>query len=410
MPSDLELHQQLDRSLPVAPVGLIVLPSAEKLGRKVNDFIRTFRGKGVTISHNHALMEGYYQEDYRIPINLDRFETGEGRAVIEASVRGKDIYILVDITNYSITYTMNGFINHMSPDDHFMDLKRVISAIQGAAKRITVIMPFLYEGRQHHKSGRESMDAALMLKELFDLGINNFITFDAHDPRIQSVVPICDFTNYATPYQFLHALLDSFDDLIIDREHVVVISPDEGALNRTVYFADVIGADTGMFYKRRDYSKIVNGKNPIVAHQFLGTDLKGKDAIIIDDMISSGGSMLDTSRQIKEEMHANRVFVCTTFGLFTDGLDIFDEAYEKGWFDKIVTTNLTYQPEELFDKPYHASADMSKYMATIIDFMNHDLSLTNMSTSTEKIHEILDKVNRKEQTEYEQRRLNETEF
>ena len=369
MPSDLELHQQLDRSLPVAPVGLIVLPSAEKLGRKVNDFIRTFRGKGVTISHNHALMEGYYQEDYRIPINLDRFETGEGRAVIEASVRGKDIYILVDITNYSITYTMNGFINHMSPDDHFMDLKRVISAIQGAAKRITVIMPFLYEGRQHHKSGRESMDAALMLKELFDLGINNFITFDAHDPRIQSVVPICDFTNYATPYQFLHALLDSFDDLIIDREHVVVISPDEGALNRTVYFADVIGADTGMFYKRRDYSKIVNGKNPIVAHQFLGTDLKGKDAIIIDDMISSGG-----------------------------------------WFDKIVTTNLTYQPEELFDKPYHASADMSKYMATIIDFMNHDLSLTNMSTSTEKIHEILDKVNRKEQTEYEQRRLNETEF
>ncbi len=382
MPSDLELHQQLDRSLPVAPVGLIVLPSAEKLGRKVNDFIRTFRGKGVTISHNHALMEGYYQEDYRIPINLDRFETGEGRAVIEASVRGKDIYILVDITNYSITYTMNGFINHMSPDDHFMDLKRVISAIQGAAKRITVIMPFLYEGRQHHKSGRESMDAALMLKELF----------------------------YATPYQFLHALLDSFDDLIIDREHVVVISPDEGALNRTVYFADVIGADTGMFYKRRDYSKIVNGKNPIVAHQFLGTDLKGKDAIIIDDMISSGGSMLDTSRQIKEEMHANRVFVCTTFGLFTDGLDIFDAAYEKGWFDKIVTTNLTYQPEELFDKPYHASADMSKYMATIIDFMNHDLSLTNMSTSTEKIHEILEKVNRKEQTEYEQRRLNETEF
>ena len=379
MPSDLELHQQLDRSLPVAPVGLIVLPSAEKLGRKVNDFIRTFRGKGVTISHNHALMEGYYQEDYRIPINLDRFETGEGRAVIEASVRGKDIYILVDITNYSITYTMNGFINHMSPDDHFMDLKRVISAIQGAAKRITVIMPFLYEGRQHHKSGRESMDAALMLKELFDLGINNFITFDAHDPRIQSVVPICDFTNYATPYQFLHALLDSFDDLIIDREHVVVISPDEGALNRTVYFADVIGADTGMFY-------------------------------IIDDMISSGGSMLDTSRQIKEEMHANRVFVCTTFGLFTDGLDIFDAAYEKGWFDKIVTTNLTYQPEELFDKPYHASADMSKYMATIIDFMNHDLSLTNMSTSTEKIHEILEKVNRKEQTEYEQRRLNETEF
>ena len=382
MPSDLELHQQLDRSLPVAPVGLIVLPSAEKLGRKVNDFIRTFRGKGVTISHNHALMEGYYQEDYRIPINLDRFETGEGRAVIEASVRGKDIYILVDITNYSITYTMNGFINHMSPDDHFMDLKRVISAIQGAAKRITVIMPFLYEGRQHHKSGRESMDAALMLKELFDLGIDNFITFDAHDPRIQSVVPICDFTNYATPYQFLHALLDSFDDLIIDREHVVVISPDEGALNRTVYFADV----------------------------FLGTDLKGKDAIIIDDMISSGGSMLDTSRQIKEEMHANRVFVCTTFGLFTDGLDIFDAAYEKGWFDKIVTTNLTYQPEELFDKPYHASADMSKYMATIIDFMNHDLSLTNMSTSTEKIHEILEKVNRKEQTEYEQRRLNETEF
>jgi ribose-phosphate pyrophosphokinase len=284
----------------------------------------------------------------------------------------------------------------MSPDDHFQDLKRVIAAINGKAHRVNVIMPFLYEGRQHHRSGRESLDAAQMLSELADMGIDNFITFDAHDPRIASVAPLENFDNFVSPYQFLHALLNTVDDLEVDKDHVVVISPDEGALDRTVYFANVIGADTGMFYKRRDYSRIVNGKNPIVAHEFLGTNLAGKDAIIIDDMISSGGSMLDTSRQLKEHMHAGRVFICTTFGLFTDGLEAFDKAYEEGWFDKVVCTNLTYLPQELLDRPYFAVADMSKYVATIIDYFNHDASISNMKVATDKIHALLTEYNRRE--------------
>jgi ribose-phosphate pyrophosphokinase len=298
----------------------------------------------------------------------------------------------------------------MSPDDHFQDLKRVIAAINGKARRINVIMPFLYEGRQHKRSGRESLDAAIMYKELCDLGIKNFITFDAHDPRIQNVNPLVDFSNFTSPYQFMKSLMHSVDDLIIDKDHIVVISPDEGALDRTVYFANVIGADTGMFYKRRDYSVIVNGKNPIVAHEFLGTDLDGKDAIIIDDMISSGGSILDTSRQLKQNMHAKRVFLCTTFGLFTDGLGVFDEAYEKGYFDKLVTTNLTYQPPELADREWFELADMSKYTAMIIDFINHDIGLSSMRTPTEKIHKILEKINRNEQSEFEQMQLEQTEF
>ena len=354
--------------------------------------------------------KGYYKDDYRLPVALPRFSTGEGKAVLEQSTRGKDVYIFVDITNHSITYQMNGFTNHMSPDDHFQDLKRVISAINGKARRINVIMPFLYEGRQHKRSGRESLDAAIMYKELCDLGIKNFITFDAHDPRIQNVNPLVDFSNFTSPYQFMKSLMRSVDDLIIDKDHIVVISPDEGALDRTVYFANVIGADTGMFYKRRDYSVIVNGKNPIVAHEFLGTDLDGKDAIIIDDMISSGGSILDTSRQLKQNMHAKRVFLCTTFGLFTDGLDVFDEAYEKGYFDKLVTTNLTYQPPELKDRVWFEEADMSKYTAMIIDFINHDTGLSSMRTPTDKIHKILEKINKHEQTEFEQMQLEQTEF
>lgn len=405
------LHDKLEQtSNPVAPLALIVLPSAEKLGEKINDWIRYFRMGDHNKFRKDPTYEGYYKDDYRLPILLPRFETGEGKAVLSDSARGMDVFILVDITNYSITYQMNGFVNHMSPDDHFQDVKRVISAINGKAHRINVIMPFLYEGRQHKRSGRESLDAAIMYKELCDLGIKNFITFDAHDPRIQNVSPLVDFNNFNPPYQFLKSLMRSVPDLIVDKKHTVVISPDEGALDRTVYFANVIGADTGMFYKRRDYSMIVNGKNPIVEHRFLGTDLEGKDAIIIDDMISSGGSILDTSRQLKEKMHAKRVFLCTTFGLFTDGLEVFDKAYEMGYFDKLVTTNLTYQPEELKDREWFESADMSKYAAMIIDSINHDISLSNMSTSTEKIHKILEKINRNEQSELEQMQFEQTEF
>ena len=405
------LHDKLEQtSNPVAPLALIVLPSAEKLGEKINDWIRYFRMGDHNKFRKDPTYEGYYKDDYRLPVLLPRFSTGEGKAVLSDSARGMDVFILVDITNYSITYQMNGFVNHMSPDDHFQDVKRVISAINGKAHRINVIMPFLYEGRQHKRSGRESLDAAIMYKELCDLGIKNFITFDAHDPRIQNVSPLVDFNNFNPPYQFLKSLMRSVPDLIVDKKHTVVISPDEGALDRTVYFASVIGADTGMFYKRRDYSVIVNGKNPIVEHRFLGTYLEGKDAIIIDDMISSGGSILDTSRQLKEKMHAKRVFLCTTFGLFTDGLEVFDKAYEMGYFDKLVTTNLTYQPEELKDREWFESADMSKYAAMIIDFINHDISLSNMSTSTEKIHKILEKINRNEQSELEQMQFEQTEF
>ena len=401
MALDRSLNQQLDRSMPVAPLAIIALPSAKDMGEKVSSYISAFRRladeTGKMIPHR----EDYYQDSYLMEVNLERFQTGEGRAVLRESARGKDVFILVDVMNWTVTYEMNGFVNHMSPDDHFQDLKRVIAAIQGKARRITVIMPFLYEGRQHHRSSRESLDAALMLGELFNMGVNNFITFDAHDPRIASVSPLDNFDNFVSPYQFLNALLDTCDDLQVDKDHVVVISPDEGALDRTVYFANVIGADTGMFYKRRDYSKIVGGKNPIVAHEFLGTKLDGKDAIIIDDMISSGGSMLDTSRQLKEKMHAGRVFVCTTFGLFTDGLEAFDKAYEEGWFDKLVTTNLTYLPQELLDKPWFAMADMSKYIATIIDYFNHDAAISGIKVQTEKIREILTAYNARERKSLE---------
>ena len=405
------MHDKLEqKSNPVAPLALIVLPSARDLGEKVNRWISYFRMGDHNEHRNDPTYEGYYEQDYRLPVLLPRFSTGEGKAVLEASARGKDIYILVDVTNHSITYEMNGFTNHMSPDDHFQDLKRVIAAINGKAHRISVIMPFLYEGRQHNRSGRESLDAAIMYKELCNLGIANFITFDAHDPRIQNASPLGDFNSVTTPYQFLKSLMNSVDDLIVDKDHVVVISPDEGALDRTVYFATVIGADTGMFYKRRDYSVIVNGKNPIVAHEFLGTDLNGKDAIIIDDMISSGGSILDTSRQLKENMHAKRVFLCTTFGLFTDGLEVFDDAYANGYFDKLVTTNLTYQPPELMEREWFEPADMSRYTAMIIDFVNHDTSISSMMTSTDKIHKILEMINSNEQVELNRKKLDETEF
>ena len=410
MSEDIKLYQQLERKIPNSSLALIPLESCRILGEQVNNWLSQFRKADHSIVKSDPAFSGYVKNDYRLHVDLKRLDIGEGKAVLLDSARGKDIYILVDITNHSITYEMNGFINHMSPDDHFMDLKRVISAINGKARRINVIMPFLYEGRQHARSGRESLDAANMLQELVDMGINNFITFDAHDPRIQSVAPLFNFDNFNTPYQFLKSLMRAYpDDLIVDKDHTVVISPDEGALDRAVYFANVIGADTGMFYKRRDYSVIVGGKNPVVAHEFLGSDLSGKDAIVIDDMISSGGSILDTARQLKEK-HANRVFLCTTFGLFTDGLDVFDKAFAHGDFDRVVCSNLTYLPEELFSREWFVEADMSKFLANIIDFMNHDESITNVSAPTDKIHEILAKYNQHMQTADDSKELEMTEF
>ena len=382
--------KDLESAMPVAPLKLVVLGSALELGKKVNDYLVDFRSKVNNVYNNDPAFQGYAEDSYLAKFSTPRFNSGEGKAVLEETVRGKDLFILVDVCNHSLAYTMNGFTNHMSPDDHYQDLKRVIAATNGKAHRINVIMPFLYEGRQHRRTGRESLDCAYAFEELTEMGVSNFITFDAHDPRIQNAAPLSGFDNFTAHYQFTRALLNSEKDLILDKDHIIVISPDEGALDRAIYFSSVIGADTGMFYKRRDYSTIVNGKNPIVAHEFLGNDIEGKDIIIIDDMISSGDSMIDTSRQLKA-MKAKRVFICTTFGLFTNGLAAFDKAYEEGVFDKVITTNLSYRPPELLTKPYYLEADMSKFLASIIDFMNHDLSMEHVSTPTEKIQRILER-------------------
>ena len=383
---------ELKNALPVAPLKLMVLDSAAELGSKVNDYLVNYRHKEKNAYINDPAFQGYVEDNYLFRFSTPRFNSGEGKAVLEETVRGKDLFILVDVCNHSLTYKMQDYVNHMSPDDHYQDLKRVIAATNGKAHRINVIMPFLYEGRQHRRSGRESLDCAYAFEELTNMGISNFITFDAHDPRIQNAAPLCGFDNFTAHYQFTRALLHSEKDLVLDKDHIIVISPDEGALDRAIYFSSVIGADTGMFYKRRDYSTIVGGKNPIVAHEFLGNDIEGKDIIIIDDMISSGESMLDTSKQLKA-MKAKRVFICTTFGLFTNGLSAFDKAYEDGVFDRVITTNLCYRPPELLTKPYYMEADMSKFMASIINFMNHDLSMEIVSTPTERIQRIIELYN-----------------
>ena len=381
--------KELENTMPVAPMKLVVLNSAAELGNKVNDYLVEFRKTVNNVYNNDPAFQGYCEDNYLLDFSTPRFKSGEGKAVLNETVRGKDLFILVDVCNHSLTYKMNGYVNHMSPDDHYQELKRVIAAAAGKAHRINVIMPFLYEGRQHRRTGRESLDCAYAFEELTEMGVSNFITFDAHDPRIQNAAPLSGFDNFTAHYQFARALLRAEKDLVLDKDHIIVISPDEGAMERAIYFSSVLGADTGMFYKRRDYSTIVNGKNPIVAHEFLGNDIEGKDIIIIDDMISSGDSMIDTSRQLKA-MKAKRVFICTTFGLFTNGLDAFDKAYEEGVFDKVITTNLCYRPPGILDKPYYLEADMSKFLASIIDFMNHDLSMEHVSTPTEKIQKIIE--------------------
>ena len=386
---------ELESAMPVAPLKLLALDSCKDLGNRVNEYLVDFRKNVHNDIKQDPAFRGYSEENYLISAACPRFGSGEGKGILSESVRGKDVFLMVDVCNHSLTYTVNGYENHKSPDDHYQDLKRMIAAIAGKAHRINVIMPFLYEGRQHKRSGRESLDCAYALKELSDMGVSNFITFDAHDPRVQNATPLKGFDNFTPPYQFIRSLLRYEKDLIIDKDHMIVISPDEGALDRAVYFSSVLGVDTGMFYKRRDYSRVVNGKNPIVAHEFLGDNIEGKDVIIIDDMIASGGSMIDTAKQLKA-MKAKRVFVCCTFGLFTEGLAAFDEAYANGVFDRVVCTNLTYLPPEILERDYFVTADMSKFLASIIDFMNHDISMGNVLTPTEKIHEVLAKYNARE--------------
>lgn len=380
----------LEKSLPVAPIKIAALEGSGDIASALNNYIVKFRKELGTHQPTGKSFSGYIEPSYLIKTECPRFGTGEGKAKFYESVRGADLFIVADVMNYSVTYKVCGHINHMSPDNHFQDLKRIISAATGKAHRINVVMPFLYESRQHKRSSRESLDCALGLRELVDMGVTNIITFDAHDPRVQNAIPLRGFDNYMPTYQFLKAMIKSVPDLKLDNEHLMIISPDEGAMARAVYFSNILGVDMGMFYKRRDYSTIVNGKNPIVAHEFLGDSVEGKDVIIIDDMISSGESMLDVAKQVKEK-GAHRVFVCCTFGLFTDGLQKFDEYYEKGYLTKLITTNLTYQPQELLERPYYETANMYKYLASIMDILNHDVSVERVRSTTNKLTKLLEK-------------------
>ena len=385
-------EEKIIETIPVGPLGLIPLKSCTGLGKKVDDYLVEWRRERESEHKSTIAFSGYQRDSYILEANTPRFGSGEGKGTIEESVRGDDLYIMVDVCNYSLTYSLFGMTNHMSPDDHFQDLKRIISAATGKAHRINVIMPFLYEGRQHRRTKRESLDCALALRELSAMGVSNIITFDAHDPRVQNSIPLKGFDNFFPTYQFLKALVKNVPDFKLDNDHLMIISPDEGAMSRAVYFSNILGVDMGMFYKRRDYSTVVNGKNPIVAHEFLGDSVEGKDVVIIDDMISSGESMLDVARQLKERK-AGRVFVCTTYGLFTDGVAKFDEYYEKGWLDRVITTNLNYRIPELLDRPYYIEANMSKYLASIIDIINHDVSVEKVRSSNEKIMDLMKKVN-----------------
>ena len=379
-------------TIPYGTLGIVPLKSCSKMGEKVDDYLVQWREQREHENQSNLAFSGYKRDSYVVSASTPRFGSGEGKGVLNDSIRGYDLYIMVDVCNYSIEYSLCGTTNHMSPDDHYADLKRVIAAAGGKARRINVIMPFLYESRQHKRSGRESLDCALMLQELTAMGVENIITFDAHDPRVHNSIPLKGFESVSCTYQFIKYLLLGVDDLHIDSEHMMVISPDEGGMGRAVYFANVLGLDMGMLYKRRDYTKIVNGRNPIVAHEFLGTNVEGKDVIIIDDMISSGESMIDVASELKKR-GASRVFCATTFGLFTNGFDKFDEAYEKGIIDKILTTNLVYQPDELLSKPWYINVDMSKYMALLIDTLNHDSSISDLLNPVDRIQKRVKEYN-----------------
>ena len=390
-----QLNIDFKDTLPAGHLGIIPLESSCELGKKVNEYIVSWRKDRNSKYSENILFEDYKKDTYIIDAKCSRFGSGEAKGTINESIRGKDLYLIVDVTNYNITYKLCGHINRMSPDDHYQDLKRIIAAASGKARRVNVIMPFLYESRQHKRTSRESLDCALALQELKNMGVDNIITFDAHDPRVQNATPMSGFESIQPNYQFIKALFNSVDDLIVDSEHMMIISPDEGAMTRAVYYANVLGIDMGMFYKRRDYSRVVDGRNPIVAHEFLGASVEGKDVVIIDDMISSGESMLDTAKELKKRK-ARRVFVASTFGLFTNGFEAFDKAYEDGIISKVLTTNCIYQPPELLEKPYYVNVDLSKYIALLIDSLNHDLTISAVLNPTdpgEKIHKLLQNYN-----------------
>lgn len=386
MPND----ERILETMPVGTLGLIATDSCIELGQQVDEYLTKWRENREHQHKNDIGFKDYHKESYIIRPKNPRFGSGESKCLITQSVRGYDLYIMVDVTNYSMTYSLCGHTNRYSPDDHFSDLKRVIAAVGGKARRITVILPFLYESRQHRRTGRESLDCPLALQELVQMGVDNIITFDAHDPRVVNAIPLNGFENVMPSYQFIKGILKNVKDLTIDSDHMMIISPDEGATSRAIYMANVLGVNTGMFYKRRDYSTIVDGRNPIVAHEFLGNDVAGKDVLIIDDMISSGESMIDTARELKKR-NANRIFVVSTFGLFTNGLESFDKAYEEGLIYRVVTTNLIYQTPELLSREYYISCDMSKYIAHIIDTLNHDSSISQLLNPYDRIQRYVQK-------------------
>ena len=376
------------QTIPYGPLGIIALPGCEELAQKIDNYLVKWRKDQAEEHKDTIAFYGYQRDTYIIDTTIARFGSGEGKAVINESIRGYDLYIIVDCFNYSVKYKMYGMDVPKSPDDHFADLKRVISAASSKAKRINVIMPMLYEGRQHKRSSRESLDCAMALQELTTLGVENIITFDAHDQRVQNSIPHKSFENVMPTYQMIKALVNNVSDLHIDPDHLMVISPDEGAMHRCIYFATQLGVNLGMFYKRRDYTRVVNGRNPIVAHQYLGDSVEGKDIIIVDDMISSGESMLEVAKKLKE-LKANRIFVCTTFGLFASGLDVFDKAHEEGVFEKVFTTNGVYQTPELLSRDWYQSVELSKYLAYFLDTINHDLSASSLLDCSQKINNIL---------------------
>ena len=386
----LRRNERILDNIPVGSLGIIALDGCTEMGNKVNDYIVKWRHEDGHAHKDDVVFHGYERDNYLIEANTPRFGSGEAKGIIKESVRGMDLYLMVDVCNYSLTYSLSGKTNHMSPDDHFQNLKRMIAAIGGKGRRINVIRPFLYESRQHKRSGRESLDCALALQELVRMGVDNIITFDAHDPRVQNAIPLSGFETVRPTYQFVKGLLRTYKDLQIDSDHMMVISPDEGATARAVYLANVLNLDMGMFYKRRDYTQIVNGRNPIVAHEFLGSSVEGKDVIILDDMISSGDSILDVAKQLKQRK-AKRIFAAATFGLFTNGLAKFDQAYEEGIIDGILTTNLIYQTPELLERPYYINCDMSKYIALMIDTLNHDGSISSILSPNERIQNIVRK-------------------
>ncbi|MCR5722923.1 MAG: ribose-phosphate pyrophosphokinase [Lachnospiraceae bacterium] len=377
-------------TIPVGSLGIIPLEGCKELGQKVDSYLVKWREERENEHKESLAFSGYMRPSYILQAKVPRFGSGEAKGLILESVRGTDLYLMVDVCNYSLTYSMCGYENHMSPDDHYQDLKRIIAAVGGKARRITVIMPFLYESRQHKRTARESLDCAMALQELTSMGVDNIITFDAHDPRVQNAIPLHGFETIQPAYQFIKGLLKNVKGLSIDSDHMMVISPDEGGMGRAIYLANVLGLDMGMFYKRRDYTKVVNGRNPIVAHEFLGSSVEGKDVIIVDDMISSGESVLEVAANLKSR-NANKIFIFASFGLFTNGLDRFDKAYEDGTITRVLTTNLIYQSPELLSKEWYINCDMSKYIAYIIDTLNHDTSISDLLIPNERIQNIVNR-------------------